>query len=138
MHLCAFMLMCHKVHTSSSTFHPPYHSFFLSPKFAAPGKRPLSSMTPTIVLRDNRVAFSVGGSGGSYLMGRYYNACVVVCVYDAYVRMCGVFVCLCVRACVFVYVFECCYNCVCACMRFCMCACAWCLYVFMMCICVCL
>ena len=30
-----------------------------------PGKRPLSSMTPTIVLKDNRLFMTVGGPGGS-------------------------------------------------------------------------
>jgi gamma-glutamyltranspeptidase/glutathione hydrolase len=29
-----------------------------------PGKRPLSSMTPTIVIRDGRAVFALGGSGG--------------------------------------------------------------------------
>ena len=30
----------------------------------APGKRPLSSMTPTIVVRDGKAAYALGGSGG--------------------------------------------------------------------------
>ena len=30
----------------------------------APGKKPLSSMTPTIVVRDGRATLAVGGAGG--------------------------------------------------------------------------
>lgn len=35
-----------------------------SPNRARPGARPVSSMTPTIVIRDGRPAFALGGSGG--------------------------------------------------------------------------
>jgi gamma-glutamyltranspeptidase/glutathione hydrolase len=34
----------------------------------APGKRPQSSMTPTIVLRDNRPELAVGASGGPFII----------------------------------------------------------------------
>ncbi|KAL9861657.1 putative aminoacyltransferase, Glutathione hydrolase [Arabidopsis thaliana] len=36
--------------------------------FIRPGKRPLSSMTPTIVLKDGKVKASVGASGGLYII----------------------------------------------------------------------
>ena len=42
----------------------------------APGKRPLSSMTPTIVLRDNKPWFAIGGPGGP----RIINAVLQVLV----------------------------------------------------------
>jgi hypothetical protein len=46
----------------------------------APGKRPLSSMSPVIVLRDDRVALAVGGSGGSYARPLFvlsFSCCLV-------------------------------------------------------------
>ncbi|KAL0739620.1 hypothetical protein Bca4012_015830 [Brassica carinata] len=36
--------------------------------FIRPGKRPLSSMTPTIVLKDGKVKAAVGASGGMYII----------------------------------------------------------------------
>uniref|UniRef100_A0A0E0FGA4 Gamma-glutamyl transferase n=1 Tax=Oryza nivara TaxID=4536 RepID=A0A0E0FGA4_ORYNI len=36
--------------------------------FIAPGKRPLSSMTPTIILKDGQLAGVVGGSGGPFII----------------------------------------------------------------------
>jgi gamma-glutamyltranspeptidase len=36
--------------------------------FIAPGKRPLSSMTPTIILKDGRLAGVLGGSGGTNII----------------------------------------------------------------------
>jgi gamma-glutamyltranspeptidase/glutathione hydrolase len=36
----------------------------------APGKRPLSSMTPTIVLKDGRPVFTVGAAGGPTIISQ--------------------------------------------------------------------
>ncbi|KAL8137029.1 hypothetical protein V2J09_003030 [Rumex salicifolius] len=36
--------------------------------FIRPGKRPLSSMTPLVILKDNQLAGVVGGSGGLYII----------------------------------------------------------------------
>ena len=38
-----------------------------------PGKRPLSSMTPTIVMRDNELFFTTGSPGGSRLFQQFFN-----------------------------------------------------------------
>ena len=46
----------------------------------APGKRPLSSMTPTILLRDGRVAMVIGTPGGSRIFTSVFQ--VLVDVYD--------------------------------------------------------
>ena len=46
----------------------------------APGKRPLSSMTPTILLRDGRVVFVIGTPGGSRIFTWVFQ--VIVDVYD--------------------------------------------------------
>ena len=46
------------------------------PNAIAPGKRPLSSMTPTIVLRDDKPWFAIGGPGGP----RIVNAVLQVLV----------------------------------------------------------
>jgi hypothetical protein len=35
--------------------------------YAGPGKRPLSSITPTIIERDNKLEIVIGGSGGSMI-----------------------------------------------------------------------
>ncbi|KAI8373067.1 gamma-glutamyltransferase [Radiomyces spectabilis] len=42
--------------------YPSYHNY------AAPGKRPLSSTTPTIIELDNRFEMALGGSGGSQIV----------------------------------------------------------------------
>lgn len=39
----------------------------------APGKRPVSSMTPTIVLRDGQPILSVGGAGGSRIISAVFQ-----------------------------------------------------------------
>jgi gamma-glutamyltranspeptidase/glutathione hydrolase len=39
----------------------------------APGKRPLSSMTPTIVLRDGKVAYVIGSPGGGRIITTVAN-----------------------------------------------------------------
>jgi gamma-glutamyltranspeptidase/glutathione hydrolase len=46
----------------------------------APGKRPLSSMTPTILLRDGRVAMVIGTPGGSRIFTSVFQ--VLADVYD--------------------------------------------------------
>lgn len=46
----------------------------------APGKRPLSSMTPTILLRDGRVAMVIGTPGGSRIFTSVFQ--VLANVYD--------------------------------------------------------
>ncbi|KAL1336702.1 hypothetical protein HN51_031090 [Arachis hypogaea] len=38
------------------------------PNFVAPGKRPLSSMSPTIVLKDGKLQAAVGASGGAMII----------------------------------------------------------------------
>jgi gamma-glutamyltranspeptidase len=38
------------------------------PNFIAPGKRPLSSMTPTIAERNGKLRLVLGGSGGSRII----------------------------------------------------------------------
>jgi gamma-glutamyltranspeptidase/glutathione hydrolase len=43
-----------------------------------PGKRPRSSMAPTIVLRDGEPAFAVGSPGGSAIIGYVANALVAM------------------------------------------------------------
>ncbi|AAF07391.1 putative gamma-glutamyltransferase (light chain II); 69213-70035 [Arabidopsis thaliana] len=49
--------------SSNLTVPPPAPANFIRP-----GKRPLSSMTPTIVLKDGKVKASVGASGGLYII----------------------------------------------------------------------
>lgn len=47
------------------------NAFGLQPSFynyVAPGKRPLSSCTPTIIERDSKFEFAVGASGGSMIV----------------------------------------------------------------------
>lgn len=44
----------------------------------APGKRPLSSMTPTIVLRDNKPWFAIGGPGGPRIINAVFQVLVNV------------------------------------------------------------
>lgn len=35
--------------------------------YVGPGKRPLSSITPTIIEKDNKLEIVIGGSGGSMI-----------------------------------------------------------------------
>jgi gamma-glutamyltranspeptidase/glutathione hydrolase len=44
----------------------------------APGKRPLSSMTPLVLVKDGRAALSVGGSGGPLIISETVQAIVNV------------------------------------------------------------
>jgi len=46
----------------------------------APGKRPLSSMTPTLLLKDGRIAMAIGTPGGSRIFTSVFQ--VLVDVYD--------------------------------------------------------
>ena len=46
----------------------PAGSILTDPNLPAPGKRPRSSMAPTIVLRDGRPLFAVGSPGGSTII----------------------------------------------------------------------
>ncbi|KAJ4715624.1 Gamma-glutamyltranspeptidase [Melia azedarach] len=39
------------------------------PNFISPGKRPLSSMSPTIILKDGKLKGVLGGSGGAHIIG---------------------------------------------------------------------
>ncbi len=48
----------------------------------APGKRPLSSMTPTIVLKDGRVALVVGASGGPRIITGTLQVLLNVLAFD--------------------------------------------------------
>ena len=48
----------------------------------APGKRPLSSMTPTIVLRDNKPWFAIGGPGGPRIINAVLQVLVNVVDFD--------------------------------------------------------
>lgn len=48
----------------------------------APGKRPLSSMTPTIVLKDDRVALVVGASGGPRIITGTLQVLLNVLAFD--------------------------------------------------------
>ena len=52
----------------------------------APGKRPLSSMSPTIVLRDGTVRLVVGASGGPTIITGTLQALLNVLVFDMDVR----------------------------------------------------
>jgi gamma-glutamyltranspeptidase/glutathione hydrolase len=47
-----------------------------------PGKRPLSSMSPTIVLRDGKVAMIAGGSGGPRIISATTQCLLNVMVFD--------------------------------------------------------
>jgi Gamma-glutamyltransferase len=46
----------------------------------APGRRPLSSMTPTIVLKDNKVSLVIGTPGGSRILTSIFQ--VMTDLYD--------------------------------------------------------
>jgi gamma-glutamyltranspeptidase/glutathione hydrolase len=48
----------------------------------APGKRPLSSMTPTIVLKDGKVVLVTGSPGGSRIISAVLQVVVNVIDYD--------------------------------------------------------
>jgi len=48
----------------------------------APGKRPLSSMTPTIVLKDNQPWFAIGGPGGSHIISAVLQVVVNLVDFD--------------------------------------------------------
>ncbi|OGU09419.1 MAG: gamma-glutamyltransferase [Geobacteraceae bacterium GWC2_58_44] len=48
----------------------------------APGKRPLSSMTPTIVLRDNKPWFAIGGPGGPRIINAVFQVLVNIVDFD--------------------------------------------------------
>jgi gamma-glutamyltranspeptidase/glutathione hydrolase len=48
----------------------------------APGKRPLSSMTPTIVTRDGAVAAVAGGSGGPFIITGTLQVLLNALVFD--------------------------------------------------------
>jgi gamma-glutamyltranspeptidase / glutathione hydrolase len=48
----------------------------------APGKRPLSSMTPTIVLRDGKPWFAIGGPGGPRIINAVLQVLVNVVDFD--------------------------------------------------------
>lgn len=52
----------------------------------APGKRPLSSMSPTIVLKDGKVRMVVGASGGPTIITGTLQALLNVVVFDMDVR----------------------------------------------------
>jgi gamma-glutamyltranspeptidase/glutathione hydrolase len=47
-----------------------------------PGKRPLSSMTPTIMVRDGKVVLIAGGAGGPRIMSGTIQACLNVLLFD--------------------------------------------------------
>ena len=48
----------------------------------APGKRPLSSMTPTIVLRDDKPWFAIGGPGGPRIINAVLQVLVNIVDFD--------------------------------------------------------
>eukprot|EP01114_Cavostelium_apophysatum_P013303 TRINITY_DN3191_c0_g1_i1.p1 TRINITY_DN3191_c0_g1~~TRINITY_DN3191_c0_g1_i1.p1 ORF type:complete len:601 (-),score=127.48 TRINITY_DN3191_c0_g1_i1:55-1857(-) len=50
--------------------------------FIAPGKRPLSSMSPTIVLKNEQLHLVVGGSGGSRIISEVLQAILGVIAFD--------------------------------------------------------
>lgn len=48
----------------------------------APGKKPLSSMTPTIILKDGRAVFSAGASGGPRIISATIQVCLNHLVFE--------------------------------------------------------
>jgi gamma-glutamyltranspeptidase/glutathione hydrolase len=48
----------------------------------APGKRPLSSMTPTIVIKDGKVAFAIGSPGGPTIINTVLQVILNIVDFD--------------------------------------------------------
>lgn len=45
--------------------------------YVGPGKRPLSSITPTIIEKDNKLEIVIGGSGGSMIPTATLNVSII-------------------------------------------------------------